>query len=96
MSYRLWWRRNDGIGGHVWLSAADMRALTEEMLLQGMAWPAEALETGEEKIVFTAAEIEDALEGASDQALIADGKLWRDWLGFLDGAARNGGILIRT
>ena len=40
MSYRIYWRRNDGVSGHVWLSAGDMEALTGEMTLQGMPWRA--------------------------------------------------------
>ena len=39
MSYRIYWRRNDGVSGHVWLSAGDMDALAGEMALQGMPWP---------------------------------------------------------
>ena len=31
MSYRLYWRRNDGVSGHVWLSTGDMDALSGEM-----------------------------------------------------------------
>jgi hypothetical protein len=26
---------------------------------------------------------------------LADGKLWSDWLAFLEGAAENGGIAVR-
>ena len=34
MSYRLYWRRNDGVSGHVWLSEGDMDALTGEMTVR--------------------------------------------------------------
>jgi hypothetical protein len=36
MSFHFWWQRNDGIGGHIWLEEPQLRALREEMLLQGM------------------------------------------------------------
>jgi len=98
VGYRVWWRTNDGIGGHVWLSAEDLRRLADEMLAQGMPWPGERLaaagESGE--VVLTPEEIEAALETASPQPVrLADRKLWRDWLEFLEGAVENGGILIR-
>jgi hypothetical protein len=98
MSYRLWWRWNDGISGHVWLSADDLRRLTEEMLAQGMPWPGERLAAAEgSEIVLTPQELEAALESCwPDPVKVADAELWRDWLAFLQGAVHNGGILIRA
>ncbi len=89
----FYWLRNDGIGGHVWLSDGDLRALTDEMLVQGMPWPAE-------RVVDEATIADDELESVLDAAVVTpkvltDAKLWRDWLEFLDGAARNGGLLVR-
>jgi hypothetical protein len=43
VSYRLYWRRNDGVSGHVWLSADDLDLLTTEMGVQGMPWPDDRL-----------------------------------------------------
>ena len=42
MSLRLWWVQNDGMSGHVWLSAGDMLALRDEMEAQGRALLADA------------------------------------------------------
>jgi hypothetical protein len=95
MSYRLWWLRNDGMSGHVWLSEGDLALLTREMVLQGMPWPQDRL-AQEEGAVVTTAEVEAALAAAATQPLsLADGKLWLDWLRFLEGSARNGGLLVR-
>ena len=44
MGCAFYWAHNDGIGGHVWLSDGDLRALTDEMLVQGMPWPVERIE----------------------------------------------------
>jgi hypothetical protein len=97
VSYRLYWRRNDGVSGHVWLSAADLSALTTEMDVQGMPWPSERLpEPGGDTFV-EAAEVEDVISAAREAPLtLDDGQLWIDWLVFLEGAARNGGLLIRA
>jgi hypothetical protein len=44
----------------------------------------------------TPQQIEGALEVASDEpTAMADEKLWRDWLAFLEGARHKGGLLIR-
>jgi hypothetical protein len=114
MGLNFWWVRNDGIGGHVWLSPGDVLALTEEMLAQGMAWqregeperassptpprpgiPVHKLVAGEGEIV-TPVEIVQALEAASaEPKTFSDRRLWQDWLMFLDGAAKRGGILTR-
>jgi hypothetical protein len=92
---RLYWARNDGMGGHVFLGLDDLRALAAEMAEQGMTgWVAlERLEPGTE---VPPGAVDLALSQASPEpAVLADGKLWRDWLAFLAGAAENGGILVR-
>jgi hypothetical protein len=92
---RLYWARNDGLSGHVWLSDADRAALAREMLLQGMGeFPVAKFELGEPMQV-TIAEIEQALAAASSQPVSVDERLWRDWLAFLTGATENGGLLVR-
>jgi hypothetical protein len=89
----FYWVRNDGIGGHVWLSDGDLRALTDEMLVQGMPWPAERVAT---EGLIAADELDAVLDrAASEPKVLSDAKLWRDWVGFLEGAARNGGVLVR-
>ncbi len=94
MSYSLYWARNDGIGGHVWLSEADLRALVDEMVVQAMPWPGDRVAVDGSRI--SADEVEAALGAASPEPkVLADAKLWRDWLAFLEGAARSGGILVR-
>ncbi len=96
MSYRLYWRRNDGVSGHVWLSAVDMDALTGEMKLQGMPWPRERLPEPGSDAVVNADEVEETIAAARETPLgLSDGQLWIDWLVFLEGATRNGGLLIR-
>ncbi|HXY81914.1 MAG TPA: hypothetical protein VEH55_11140 [Gaiellaceae bacterium] len=93
MGLAFYWARNDDIGGHVWLSDDDLRALTDEMVVQGMPWPAERVAAG---TTIDADELEAVLDpAAAEPTLLADAKLWRDWLVFLDGATRNGGLLIR-
>jgi hypothetical protein len=47
MGYAFYWANNDGLTGHVWLAERDLRALTDEMLVQGMPWPAERIESVE-------------------------------------------------
>jgi hypothetical protein len=92
---RLYWARNDGLGGHVWLSDADRAGLAREMVLQGMGeFPVARFERGEVMQV-TIAEIEDALSAGSPEPISVDEKLWRDWLAFLEGATHNGGLLVR-
>jgi len=93
MGCAFYWAHNDGIGGHVWLSDGDLRALTDEMLVQGMPWPAERIEAA---APIAADELEVVLDAASPEPIVlTDEKLWRDWLVFLEGAARNGGLLVR-
>ncbi|MEO5634124.1 hypothetical protein [Gaiella sp.] len=97
MSYRIYWRRNDGVSGHVWLSVGDMEALTGEMTLQGMPWPGSRLPEPGSDALLTADEVEETIAVARETPLgISDGQLWIDWLVFLEGATQNGGLLIRA
>jgi hypothetical protein len=92
MGCGFYWANNDGLGGHVWLSDGDLRVLADEMLVQGMPWPAERVTSGG---TIGADEVEAVLDPAvAEPQLLADAKLWLDWLTFLDGASRNGGLLI--
>jgi hypothetical protein len=93
MGRAFYWAHNDGLGGHVWLSDGDLRALTDEMLVQGMPWPAERVAADGS---IDADEIEAVLDPASPEPkVLQDAKLWLDWLRFLEGAAVNGGLLVR-
>jgi hypothetical protein len=93
MGYAFYWAANDGIGGHVWLSDGDLRALTDEMLLQGMPWPVDRIEAADP---VAPDELDAVLEPASSEPVtLSDAKLWQDWLGFLEGASRNGGLVVR-
>jgi hypothetical protein len=97
LSYRIYWRRNDGVSGHVWLSAGDMDALAAEMALQGMPWPGDRLPRPGADAVVEADEVERTVAAARESPLtLSDGQLWTDWLAFLEGAAQNGGLLIRA
>jgi hypothetical protein len=97
VSYRLYWRRNDGVSGHVWLSADDMEALTSEMALQGMPWPGDRLPGPGADTLIEADEVEQAIAVARETPVaLGDGQLWIDWLVFLEGATQNGGLLIRA
>jgi hypothetical protein len=88
---RLYWARNDGMSGHVFLDTLDVERLREEMVLQGMTLP--SLEPG---IHVMATEVDEALSGAADEPIaLGDRKLWADWLAFLRGASVNGGLLVR-
>jgi hypothetical protein len=92
---RLYWARNDGLSGHVWLNDADRAALAREMLLQGMgSFPVATFERGE-RMQVTVGEIEEALGAAASEPVSVDERLWRDWLAFLTGATENGGLLVR-
>jgi len=91
VSIRLYWARNDGMTGHVFLDPADVELLRQEMVLQGVMLP--RLEPG---VHVTATEVDAALEAtAEDPIALADRKLWDDWLAFLRGASINGGLLVR-
>jgi hypothetical protein len=92
---RLYWAKNDGIGGHVFLALRDLDLLAAEMDAQGMTgWLSlERLEPGTH---VPPGAVDFALSQASrEPRLLEDGKLWSDWLAFLEGAAVNGGILVR-
>ena len=92
---RLYWARNDGMGGHVFLGLDDLEQLMEEMSAQGMSgWlQLDRLEPG---TVVPAGAVDFALSHASPETrVVADEKLWRDWLAFLAGAAENGGVAVR-
>ncbi|HXV34509.1 MAG TPA: hypothetical protein VD769_10915 [Gaiellaceae bacterium] len=92
---RLYWARNDGLGGHVFLGLEDLERLREEMAAQGMSgWlQLERLEPG---TVVPPGAVDFALSQASPEPkAIADEKLWHDWLAFLAGAAENGGVAVR-
>ena len=92
---RLYWARNDGLGGHVFLGLADLEQLAAEMAQQGMTgWL--ALDRLEPGATIPAGAVDYALSRASpDPKTLDDTKLWQDWLGFLAGAAENGGIVVR-
>ncbi len=97
MSYRLYWRANDGASGHVWLSVDDLRALAGEMVVQGMPWPGDVVPAPGADAVLGPDEVEGILAAASETPLtLSDEQLWIDWLRFLEGAVRNGGLLIRA
>jgi hypothetical protein len=87
---RLYWARNDGMSGHVFLDPVDVERLGEEMVLQGISLP--RLEPG---IHITVTEVDAALESAASEPISLDPKLWSDWLRFLEGGSVNGGLLVR-
>jgi hypothetical protein len=87
---RLYWARNDGMSGHVFLDPLDRSAVEREMDLQGMGLP--RLEPG---IHITVTEVDAALGSAAPEPISLDPKLWSDWLRFLEGASVNGGLLVR-
>ena len=74
----------------------EIEALAREMLVQAMGtdFPVEKFGRGERMHISTT-EIERTLADASPEPIEADQKLWRDWLAFLEGAASNGGLLVR-
>jgi hypothetical protein len=87
---RLYWARNDGMTGHVFLAEQELAALEQEMVLQGMDLP--GLKPGIQ-VSFT--EVDAALATASPDPISIEPKLWNDWLRFLEGASTNGGLLVR-
>jgi hypothetical protein len=87
---RLYWARNDGMSGHVYLDPLDVERIREEMVLQGVSLP--RLERGTH---VTATEVDTALESAAPEPISVDAKLWSDWLRFLEGASVNGGLLVQ-
>jgi hypothetical protein len=95
MSIRLYWARNDGMTGHVFLGPAELFELAREMEQQGMgAWlSGDSLRPGQR---IPSGQIDLALSKASAEAVtLGDPKLWSDWLAFLTGAVDNGGIVVR-
>jgi hypothetical protein len=96
VSYRLWWRWNDGMSGHVWLSAADARGLADEMALQGCAALADRITSVTEEATIPPQEVAVALEHlAAEPIALPDAALWDDWMTFLRGAEAHGGLLVR-
>jgi hypothetical protein len=91
---RLYWARNDGIGGHVFLGLDDLERLAAEMSEQGMTgWL--SLDRLEPGTTIPPGAVDLALTQASlEPKTLDDPKLWEDWLGFLAGAAENGGIVV--
>jgi hypothetical protein len=91
------------MSGHVFLLEQQMRELRAEMLAQGMACGAEGgrgiplhkLETPKNWFV-SVVELEEALEAASPEpSRVSDGRLWQDFLVFLAGASRRGGMRVK-
>ena len=92
---RLYWARNDGMTGHVFLDPLDRLALEREMAEQGMGgWM-----SGDELVPgarIPPGQIDLALAKAAPEPLtLGDPKLWEDWLRFLHGAAENGGLVVQ-
>jgi hypothetical protein len=80
-----------------------MQALRDEMLAQGMVHgdqgglgiPLRKLETPQNWFI-SPIEVDEALERANaEPSVIEDGRLWRDWLVFLEGASQHGGLRIK-
>lgn len=103
MAFHLWWQNHDGLRGHVWLQNPQMQELREEMLAQGMLCgdqggrgiPLRKLETPENWFI-SEIELDEALEAASaEPRMLADERLWRDFLVFLEGAAGHGGLRVK-
>lgn len=96
MSYRLWWRWNDGVSGHVWLSDEDLGRLRGEMALQGCGGLADRILAVEDEATIGRPDVARALEKIGAEPLgQLDAGLWRDWVLFLEGAEANGGLLVR-
>ena len=92
---RLYWARNDGMTGHVFLGAREHDALAAEMEEQGMGgWLSADAITPDARI--PPGQIDLALAKASPEPrTLDDAKLWKDWLRFLQGAAENGGLVVQ-
>ncbi|MGH3031518.1 MAG: hypothetical protein ACRDNE_12300 [Gaiellaceae bacterium] len=89
---RIYWARNDGMSGHVWLSPQHVEALAGEMAEQGIKLALADLEPGAR---VPPGAVDAALARASrEPRALDDAKLWQDWLAFLEGAAENGGLVI--
>ena len=92
---RLYWARNDGMTGHVFLGPVERFVLDREMTAQGMSgWlDPDILKPGAR---IPPGQIDLALAKASaEPRAIEDAKLWRDWLTFLTGAVENGGLVVQ-
>jgi hypothetical protein len=103
VAFHLWWERHDGMRGHAFLRNEQMAMLREELLAQGMVCgdaggtgiPLRMLETPENWFV-SPIELDEALDSASPEPVaIADDRLWVDFLVFLEGAAKHGGLRVR-
>lgn len=89
---RLYWAKNDGMSGHVWLSPQHVAELEREMAGQGIKLSLAGLEPGAR---VPPGVVDAALARAARKPRLAgDAKLWRDWLDFLAGAAENGGLVV--
>ena len=96
MSYRLWWRWNDGVSGHVWLSEGDVDRLAQEMGRHGCAELAARIAAVETEATITPQEVTRALERLPPVPIeLEDAELWTDWISFLAGAEQKGGLLVR-
>jgi hypothetical protein len=90
---RLYWAKNDGMTGHVFLGARQLGDLAREMEEQGMGGWITLDNLGPGGRVPPGA-IDLALaKAAPEPRTLADAKLWEDWLAFLRGAADNGGLV---
>lgn len=95
MTLRLYWARNDGMSGHVFLTVRELSALAREMEAQAMGgWldvgdlaPGARIPPGQIDLALTKA--------FEEPQVIEDAKLWRDWLTFLSGARDNGGLVVQ-
>jgi hypothetical protein len=92
---RLYWARNDGMSGHVFLGPHEHDALAAEMEEQGMGgWLSAGALTPDARI--PPGQIDLALGKASlEPKTLDDAKLWEDWLRFLEGAVENGGLVVQ-
>jgi hypothetical protein len=96
VSYRLWWRWNDGVSGHVWLSEGDVERLTREMERHGSGELAARIAAVETEGTITPQEVTRALERLPPVPIeLEDSALWGEWLAFLAGAEQKGGLLVR-
>jgi len=103
MAFHLWWQRQDGIGGHVFLLNDQMAALRDELVAQGMVCgdeggrgiPLSKLQVPRNQFV-SPIELDEALEVASPEpSTLTDARLWQEFLGFLEGAVDRGGLRIK-
>jgi hypothetical protein len=94
--FRLYWAHNDGMTGHIFLDPIQMEGLLREMAMQGMALSFAGI-GDRPQLRITVKELEEALEAASpDPIELDDERLWLDWLRFLEQAAENGGLVVKT